>query len=867
MKSPQDYLLIAKQDEVKLQGKLKVFFGMSPGVGKTYSMLKEAHQLQEEGFSVLVGIVETHGRKETAELVSGLVSLPFKKIIYKDKEWNELDVETILRKRPDYVLVDELAHTNIPGSLHKKRYQDVFEILEAGINVYTTVNVQHLESQVDSVEKTLKSQVQETLPDSIMERADELVLIDIVPDELLKRLEEGKVYVPEKVPLARENFFKKENLAYLRELSLSYTAHYVEKRLPSGKERILVVISADPNCKTLLRHAKKLSLERNGDIIAIFIEPEENLTTFQKNLIRSHIRLAKELGAEVVYSYESDPAVGIISAVKEKQIHRVVIANDLNLHYIFPFFKKKLPVRLMEALPGCELIVLSSPPKVAKKDKVNLIQLLIPSSQFRSYASVLTATFTLTFINLFLYNFIGYWPISILYLFFVALTGIFYTRGPVLLSAFLSAMFWNYLFIPPRFTFYISKLEDLLMFFVFIFVALVNGSLTAKLKRNELKLRSREEKLSILYELTGALSKTSFHKNILEIGDLFFQKVFPFPVKMHLFHDNKLEPVILDPKELAVAHWVIKNGKPAGKFTETLPLAESSFYPLISPGGTAGVLNVRSDKEPTLEQEVLLNTIANQVSIALERESLSEEAKKTYLLKESEKLYNLLFNSLSHELKTPLTSIRGSASALMDPEIENDPLARKSLIEEIQESALVLNLLLGNLLDISRIESGHLSLTKDKVYPNEIITDVVGYLGRMKGNHKIIVNITGKERPLFLDRSLFGHGLFNLIYNACLYTPAYSHIWISVDVKDDGQSVWIVEDNGKGLPEDPSTVFKKFYRGEFTGKIGTGLGLAITKSIIELHGGNIIAENRKEGGARFAIELPSLALNEKPNPL
>lgn len=851
-KSPEDYLRIAQHSEEKKRGLLKVFFGMSPGVGKTYAMLSEAQRLKKEGSDVRIGIVETHGRVETKSLLQGLKEIPLKDIVYKEKNWKEMDVEAVLEASPEYVLVDELAHSNIPGSLHKKRYQDVFSLLDAGINVLSTVNVQHLESQVDSVEKIIQSAVKETIPDIILERADELVLIDVIPDELLKRLSEGKIYIEEKIHSAKENFFKKENLTFLRELSLNYTARYVEKRMPHGRDKILVAISASPHSKTLLRHAKRLSLERNAELFAFFSEKEEHKDLMSEESIRSHIRLAKELGAEVIHSYESDPVVGIINTVHAKRVNRLVIGGSAKPN-LFNFLKGNISEKLIRNLRDIEIIVL--PSFVEETKKIDLFKLLIPSSSLRQYLSIVILTSFITLLNLPLLPHIGYWPISILYLFYVALLGVFFSRGPVLLAALLSALFWNFLFIPPRFTFFISKLEDALMFGIFILIALINGGLTSKLKRNEMKLQSREEKLSILYELTRNLSKTSQSKEIIRIGESFFKKTFPFPVHMYFFQEDIFNPKIEDSKKLAVAMLALRSGKPAGKFTETLSLSPSTFYPLQSPGGTTGVIEVDSNYEPSLEQEILLNTIANQVSLALERDTLSEEAKKTYLLKESEKLYNLVFNSVSHELKTPLTSIRGSASALLDPDIVKDPEASRSLIEEIQESALILNLLLGNLLDISRIESGYLSLKKEKVYPADLIHDAISYLGKNKSKHEIIVEANGCNMEVSLDRVLFAHAIFNLLYNACLYTPAGSTIWIRL--KSEGHNlIWSVEDNGKGLPIDPSKVFQKFFRGEATGKIGTGLGLAITKSIVELHGGLIQAMNRREGGAKFVIELP-----------
>ncbi|MGV3664529.1 MAG: ATP-binding protein [Leptospira bouyouniensis] len=850
---PEDFLSLANQSEPRKFGSLKIYFGMSPGVGKTYAMLTEAHHLIEEGEDVKIGIVETHGRSETKNLLDGLSSFPLKKIEYRGKVWEEMDVESILKEKPNYVLVDELAHTNIPGSLNNKRYQDVFLLLDAGINVLSTVNVQHLESQVDSVEKILQSPVKETIPDKILERADELVLIDIIPDELLKRLSDGRVYVPEKINAAKENFFRKENLTYLRELSLSYTAKYVEKKMPQGRERIMVAISASPHSKTLLRTAKRLSLERNSDFYAFFSESEEVNDTESALAIRSHIRLAKELGAEVIHSFESDTVFGILSAVHEKRIHRLVMGGSKK-RFFHSLFQKNITEKILNYLRDVELIII--PYQENRKFNFDFYKRLIPSSSFRQYAAIFVLTSFVTLINLLLLNFISYWTISILYLFYVTLLGMFFSRGPALLAAILSASFWNFLFIPPLYTFYISKLEDALMFVIFMLIALINGGLTARLKKNETKLRSREEKLSILYELAQNLSKTSSSKEIVQTGDTYFKRIFPFPVKLHLYQSGEFLPMIVDSKDLAVATWTVKNGKPAGRFTETLSLSNATFYPLVSPGGITGVINVVSLYEPTLEQEIMLNTVASQVALALDRDVLSEDSKKNYLLKESEKLYNLVFNSLSHELKTPLTAIRGSASALLDPEIESNPIARRALLEEIQENSLVLNLLLGNLLDISRIESGYLSLKKEKVYPSEIIQDAISYLGRTKSNHTIEVKLGDFDFPIEMDRILFSHAIFNLLYNACLYTQEGSTIWISLENRDNESLRWIVEDNGTGLPFDSSRIFQKFYRGESSGKIGTGLGLAITKSIVDLHGGHIEALNRKEGGARFVIDIP-----------
>ncbi|GBF50087.1 putative histidine kinase KdpD [Leptospira ryugenii] len=858
-RTPEDFLNLANQEEAKSKASLKVFFGMSPGVGKTYSMLNEAHRLLKDGFDVQIGVIETHGRLDTMKLAEGIPQIPLKQINYKGKTWLEMDIEEVIRRNPHTVLVDELAHTNIPGSIHSKRYLDVFMLLDAGINVLSTVNVQHLESQVDSVERILRSPVKETIPDVILERADELILIDIIPDELLQRLNEGKVYFSEKIEKAKENFFKKENLTYLRELSLNYTARYVEHRMPHGKERVLVAISASPHSKNILRYAKKLSLERNSELFAMFSENTDTHHSAEMNdLIRAHLRLAKELGAEVIHSYHADPVLGILSIVKEKRIQRLVIGGSGKKN-IYSFWKRSIPERIVALAEGVEVTILPTPlENVHSQTLRDGLAKLIPSSNLRTYVQTFLATSLVTVFNLFLEPFTGYWTVSIIYLFYVAFLGAFVSRGPVLFAASLSAIFWNFLFIPPVYTFLIERLEDALMFVIFFLIALINGSMTAKLRKNETILKTREERLSLLYELTRELSQTSKSERILPIGRRFFARAFPFPVRLHLYQNHSFYPDIEDSKELAVATLAFQNKKPAGKFTDTLSLSSFTFYPLLSPGGTAGVIQIESNKEPTLEQEVLMNTIANQIALALERDILSEEAKKNFLIQESERMYNLLFSSLSHELKTPLTSIRGSVSALLDPEIDKIPSAKKALLEEIQESALVLNLLLGNLLDISRIESGHLKLKKDLVHPKEIVQDAISYLGRSKDEHPIQILMEEALPTISVDRVLFAHALFNLLYNACLYTKKGTEIRIILQKKLN-QLFLIVEDDGEGLPETPSLVFQKFFRGNATGKIGTGLGLAITKSIVELHGGLVKAENSEIKGARFTIEIPILS--------
>ncbi|MCZ8347008.1 MAG: sensor histidine kinase KdpD [Leptospiraceae bacterium] len=851
--TPEDFLRIAEtENPSSKKGRLKVFFGMCPGVGKTYAMLAEAQRLQTDGNDIVVGIIETHGRKETLSLTEGLNAIPPKTIHYKGKDWKELNLEAILERKPEIVLIDELAHSNIPGSFHEKRYQDILEILKEGINVYSTLNVQHIESQVDSVEKIVGFRITETVPDSVIDIADEIVLIDIIPTELIRRLKDGKVYFPEKIEQSQENFFKIENLIYLRELSLNYTALHVDRGMPQGKERILVALSNSPYSKNLLRHAKRIAIERRCELFAVFIETSQGKHSENK-IVRANIELAKQLGAEIIHRYSDDPAYGILETAKDIEATKIVFGKSLN-NKILNLFRKPMSSRLLESDTNFEMIVIP----VEREHKPKFADYIIsfyPKSRLINYFAIFPSLILVTLFNLSLLSIVGYWTISLFYLIYVATIGIFFSRGPTLLAAFLSALLWNFLYIPPRFTFFIYKLEDLLMFFVFMGIALIIGSLTSKLKRREGTLKQREEGLHLLFNLTANLSKSSLEKNIVESGEEFVTKILKCKVQIFLIRDSRADFSKLGVKERAIAEWVWKNEKPAGKFTDTLNWNELTYIPLMSTEKTVGILMIHGLKEMNLEIEVLLNTVLKQITMALERERLAEESKQAYLLQESEKIYSVLFDSLSHELKTPLTSISGSATALMDKTISENIQAREELLKTIQENAMILNLFVGNLLDISRIESGKISLKKEIIDIQDLWHDTQNLINN-NNKHIILTRIPNSLPQIYVDKALISHALFNLLHNSCLYAPENSEITFIVEFDEARNKLrLILIDNGPGFLGDPTKIFLKFYREEGNQKLGTGLGLSISKSIIELHGGTIHAENIKPSGAKFTIEF------------
>ncbi|TGM97837.1 sensor histidine kinase [Leptospira yasudae] len=853
---------IHAEEQKSVSGKLKVFFGMVAGVGKTYAMLNAARSLKKEGVDVVVGYIETHGRKETEELLEGLEILPRKKIEHRGIVFEEMDIDSILKRKPEVVLVDEFAHTNIPGSRHVKRYQDVIEILNHSINVFTTLNVQHLESQVEAVEKTTAVKIRETIPDSVLDIADEIVLIDLSPDDLRKRLQEGKVYVPEKANVAGDHFFKKENLSFLRETALNYTARHVNTSPESTRfrERILVAISASPNSYSILRYAKRLAYERNGELFALYNQTRENLSNESLSQLEKNLSFARELGCEILHSADEDPVDAILRIAEQKNITRVVLGKPP-----MSWWKKwNSPAsKLARTTANFELCLVPYDHTSFSGEESLFNRFLRTSSSGKQYVASLALIFLATCLSLFLEPITGYWTISFLYLFFVSGIGAFFSKGPTILAGLLSGIFWDYLFIPPKYTFFIEKLEDVLMFGSFLFISIIIGNVTSRLRQKEKVLVNRELRLTTLYELSKDLGHARDIRQISEIGAEYLKRVFQTQVTILLENQGSVDSnssragnFFPDAKEAAVANWAYKNKVSAGKFTDTLSLSLGTYFPMIAPGKVIGVIGIVLPSKLNLDQENLLLTMGNQIALALERELLSEETRTRYLANQSERLYTIIFNSLSHELKTPLSAIRGAVTALLEPEIDSSSEARKELLNEINESSMILNLLLGNLLDMSRYESGFLKLRMDWHDPTDLVHVVVRRLRQTVKNSRCVIHLPENPIPIWMDFTLMEQALFNIVFNAVQISPPGSPVSIRL-ISEKEKTIYLVEDEGPGIPEEElEKIFEKFYRSKNRSHVGSGLGLSISKSIVETHGGTLIAENRTEGGARFCIEIP-----------
>jgi two-component system sensor histidine kinase KdpD len=882
---PDELLKRIQKDEVEsTQGKLKIFFGMCAGVGKTYTMLEAAHKAKEEKINVVVGIVETHKRTETEGLLQGLEIVPLKEINYRGTIFKEMDLDAILARQPSLVLVDELAHSNIPGSRHNKRYQDVLELLNNGINVYTTLNVQHIESRTDTVLQITGTTIRETVPDSVFDRADDIELVDITPDELLQRLSEGKVYTTEKSRQAIQNFFRKGNLTALREMALRIAAERIDKDVLDYKtekridatwksgQRLMVAIGPSPYSANLIRWTRRLAYSMEAPWIALYIENDLKISDEKKKIISDNFNLAKELGAEVIMIQSTEVINALIRVARENNVTQIVIGKSRRPYILHPSFRKDLVKELLKKSGDIDVYIVGG----ERKDLKNLFKnlLFIPQSSFKKYIQAIITVFA---ISLICYAFrldIGYQSISLIFLLFLAIMPLFnFGRGPILLTALLSAFSWDYFFIPPQFTLAIAKVEDFLMLIMYFIVATVTGTLSSKIRTQQMFLRQREKRIISLFNLSKELSAAVGLDDIAGIAVKKIEQTFEAKSAVIFYESvNKLSArsckastIANEDIEWNIAQWVFLNGQKAGKYTNTLMSAAISYYPLKSKSGSLGVvaLKYKDDETPSFEHENLLENFISQITNAVEREYLNDYAKKSLIADESEKLYKTLFNSISHELKTPITTIMGAVSSFKDEKIFQNKNVWKKFIEEIDIAAERLNRLVENLLDMARLESGNLKLKLDYHSIEDLIHSVLEKLHDELDGHIIKVNIQEDIEIFKFDYALLEQALVNIVHNSIQYTPAGSEIKIEVRAIN-YRCLILISDNGRGFPhESLDKLFDKFYRIPGTKAGGTGLGLSIAKGFIEAHKGTISAANGDNGGAVFTVSIP---INILPEP-
>lgn len=855
------------------KGKLTVFLGMCAGVGKTYSMLESAHRAKTEGKDVVIGYVETHRRAETDALTQGLEIIPRKRIDYKGIFVEETDIDGIIKRKPFIVLIDELAHTNAAGSRHIKRYQDVLELLDNGINVYTALNVQHIESRTDVVAKITGIRVQETVPDSILDEASEIELIDISPENLLKRFKEGKVYVPDRAKNAMSNFFRYGNITALREMSLRITADRVEKQLTDymqkenivgpwkSGEKILVAVSPSPYSSDLIRWAKRLSYNLKAKWIAVYVDNLKQLNDEAGKRLESNIALAKELGAEIVKTSDDDTVKGILRIARQNNVSQIVVGKPAE-NPVWSWLKGKNIVNRLILESGDIDVYVVRASKNRKKIFDNLYDFK-PTSPAKQYFYSVLSVIALGLICFPVRDFIGYQSIGLLFLLLIAVLPLFVGRGAVIAGAFTFGIIWNFFFIPPLFTFRIDKAHDWITLSVSFTIAIVSSFLTSKIKRQTESVKQREEHAVAMFNFTDELSKSDSIDSIIETyisrTSKYFKAMTSFFIpnansKLILFKNSDGFQE-LDTKEFNVAEWTFANMQKAGRFTDNIPSADGSYFPVYSTRCKIGVFGIelRNHGNLKIDDEILINNFTQQFVTAFENAKAEENAQKLLIASESEKLYKTLINSISHELKTPIAIISGASGTLIEADNKLTGENIGELLSEINVASGRLGRLVENLLDMTRLESGMMKLNLEWCDINDLISVVLKESEENLAQHRIITDLNHNLPLIKIDFVLIAQAIKNILQNATIYTPVNSEINIKSDLKNNKIQL-VISDNGPGIPSDSiPKIFDKFYRVPGSKAGGTGLGLSIVKGFIEAHNGVISVQNNPGGGAKFTI--------------
>lgn len=860
------------------RGKLKIFFGACAGVGKTYAMLQEAQRLRAQGLDILIGVVETHGRKETAALLNGLSILPAKRIHHRERVVHEFDLDAALARNPALILMDELAHSNAPGSRHPKRWQDVDELLDAGIDVLTTINVQHLESLNDIVGGVTGIQVRETVPDPIFDSADEVVLVDLPPDDLRQRLHEGKVYISGQAERAIEHFFRKGNLIALRELALRRTADRVDDQMRAwrdsqGQEKvwhtrdaILLCIGHSTGNEKLVRTAARLAAKLGSVWHAVYVETPQlhRLPEHQRRAILSALRLAQELGAETATLADPAEDKAVLRYAREHNLGKIVIGRRVNRRW---WGRESFADKLANRAPDLDLVI------VALDDKPAIAPARTPDMrsmadkwrlQLRGCAMAVLLCAVITFIA-------DQWLVAfdaanlvMLYLLGVVIIALFYGRWPSVLATVINVISFDLFFISPRGTLAVSDVQYVLTFAVMLTVGLVIGNLTAGVRYQARIARYREQRTRHLYEMSKALAAERTPQDIAATSELFINNSFHARSQLLLPDNNGVlqrinpqgEPANWDE---AIARWSFDNGQPAGAGTDTLPGVPYQILPLRTPEKTLGLLvvepyNLRQLMIP--EQQRLLDTFTLLAATALERLLLTASEEQARLSSEREQIRNSLLAALSHDLRTPLTVLFGQAE-ILTLDLASIGSAHAHQANEIRQHVLNTTRLVNNLLDMARIQSGGFNLRKEWLTLEEVVGSALRMLEPGLGGRHITLSLPDPLMLIHVDGPLFERVLINLLENAVKYAGNHADIGIRAVVNKEKLDIE-VWDSGPGIPAGQERhIFDKFARGNKESAIpGVGLGLAICQAIVDVHGGEIFAINRPEGGAGFHVLLP-----------
>jgi two-component system sensor histidine kinase KdpD len=886
---PDPDLLLAKvkrEEAEARRGKLRIYFGSSAGVGKTYAMLSTARKLKLDGRDVVIGVVETHGRAETAALLADMEILPPKPMSYRGKDLIEFDLDAALLRRPSLMLVDELAHSNVQGARHPKRWQDVEELLAAGIDVFTTLNVQHLESLNDVVGGITNVRVWETVPDTVFDDAEEVVLVDVPAEELLERLKAGKVYVPHQAERAANNFFRKGNLMALRELALRRTADRVEGDVQAYRvdksiesvwktaNALLTCVGPDAGAERVVRAAARLAGQLNAEWHAVYVETPglQRLPAARRERILGTLNLAKELGATTAVIADPDVAVSVIDYARSHNLSKLVIGRD-PARRLWPW-QRSSGQKLAMLAPDIDLVEIGRADGVMQNgDAKRPSRPDAPGSESSDrhrykrlrYLWAALACVAVTLLSIPLADRFDRSNIVAIFILTVVLVAVRFGRGASALAAVLSVCSFDFFFVPPRFSFAVSDVQYILTFIIMLAVGLITGQLTAGLRFQARVAGHREERAGSLYEIARDLSGAVEIDQVVRISDESIERTFRSSAALllpnaagHLAVTSSRTDAALT-VDIGIAQWAFDKGQPAGFGTDTLPGTEVLYVPLRAPTRARGVLAVKARNRRLLripEQRQLLDTFAALIAIALERVHYVKVAQDAVVRMESERLRNSLLAALSHDLRTPLTVLVGLAESLA---LTKPPLSPEQLesAEAIQDEARRMSTLVSNLLDMARIESGEVKLNLQWQPLEEVVGSALNAAREMLKHHLVEVRLPRNLPLVRIDALLIERVLVNLLENASKYTPPGSRITMAAEIVGDQLSV-SVSDNGPGLGAGrEEAIFQKFTRGERESATpGVGLGLAICRAIVESHQGKIVASHRPGGGARFTFTLP-----------
>jgi two-component system sensor histidine kinase KdpD len=888
---PQPEALLSELKKAK-RGRLKIFLGAAPGVGKTYAMLEATQRRLKEGTDLIVGILETHGRAETELLLDGLDVLPRKQIVYRDRIFYEMDIDGILKRRPRLVIVDELAHTNVPGSRHVKRYQDVAEILDVGIDVYTTLNIQHLESLNDIIARIARVRVRETVPDSVLDQADEIELIDLPPEDLIERLHQGKVYVKDQASRAVTHFFSRGNLTALRELTMRAAAErvdaemltYMKAHAISGpwptRERIMVCVNESAVGPKLVRGAQRSADRLRSSWIAVHVQTpnEEQLKEEAKDRIQDTLALAERLGAEVVVLPGAiDAAAELLNYARSRNASRLLVGQPRKRR-LGRWGGRSVTQRLIEGAKSFEVLVIGAEDeKSAPEQREQAVTRTFDENSPREYALSIGAVVMAGLVAAVAEFFVPLPSLSIIFVLPVLVSALRFGLWPSVVASLLSFVVYRYFFTEPRFALAITSTEDFFTLAFFFVVAMLTGRVAARSREQAEASRQAARRTAKLYDFSRRIAAAASRDDVLwavvhhVAATLQCRSLVLLPGP-----DGGLDIAAGYPPEdhltdvaIAASDWAWRHGKPAGWKSDTLPSSEWLFMPLRTATGPVGLLGVAFEETESMlipEQRRLLDAVSDQAAVAIERTNLASSIEDARVMTETEQLRSALLSSISHDLRTPLVSIIGSATSLVT---FGDTLSadnRGELLATVLEEAERLNRFVQNLLDMTRLGYGALKPKQDWVDLHDVVGSAIERLKQALSPYKVVTDVKPDMHLLYVDPILIEQVMVNVLDNAAKYSTAGGAIQIRAFERE-GVAVIQVIDKGPGIPErERELIFDMFYRVKAGDNriAGTGLGLAICRGLMQAQGGTIQALPG-DYGEGTCIEL-TLPIAEPPEP-